>query len=129
MADFRRESNRGDGHSASEHHLALAQDNDQTFRAWLHTGVLLVVLGFAALELAGEPQVGLPIGAAFALIVVASGIVLLVIGRLRFARHRDQNAAERFRPADRAIAVATTLALVIGLASLAMVWLLRASER
>jgi hypothetical protein len=52
-----------------------------------------------------------------------------VIGRLRFARHRDQNAAERFRPADRAIAVATTFALVIGLASLAMVWLLRASER
>src|SRR4051794_35759089 len=127
MTDFRRESDLADGDSAPQHRLALAKDNEQTFQAWLHTGIGLVVLGFAAVGLAGKPQVGLSIGAAFALLVVASGIVLMVIGRLRFVQHRDQIAAERFRPAGRAIGMATALALAIGLASLAMVWLLGAS--
>ncbi len=127
MADFLRESDRVDGLSAPEHRLALSEDYEQTFRAWLHTGISLVVLGFAAAGLAGKPQVGLSIGATFALLVVASGIVFMIIGHLRSVQHRDQITAGRFHPADRAIAVATALALVIGLASLAIVLLLGAS--
>ena len=123
MTDYQRKNDGGDEHSGPQHRLTLA--HEQTFREWLHTGMGLVVLGFAAVGLALEPQVGRPIGAAFALLVVASGIIFMVIGRLRFVPHREQIAAKRLHPADRAISVATALALIIGLASLALVWLLR----
>jgi hypothetical protein len=112
-------------HSAPHHRLAVLEENEAAFRAWVHTGAGLVALSFVAMWLADNAQGRLPAVTAFALLLFASGMALIVTGHVRAGEHRRGIATGRFHPAGRAITVATVLALVIGVASLAMVWLLR----
>jgi putative membrane protein len=103
-------------------HLA----NERTFLAWLRTGVAVVIFGFAIgrfavairelTPLAGRvvPRTGASVWLGAGAIV--AGVVLTLVGTLRYRQTRRQLDAGRFEPAGRVIDVAGALTAVFGIA-------------
>jgi putative membrane protein len=103
-------------------HLA----NERTFLAWLRTGVAVVIFGFAIgrfavairelSPLAGRavPRTGVSVW--FGAAAIAGGVLLTLVGTLRYRRTRQQLEEGRFEPAGPVIDVAGALTAAFGLA-------------
>jgi putative membrane protein len=110
-----------DPDSRARTHLA----NERTFLAWFRTAIALIALGIAADQFLTRDLVpGVPLVRALATLLVASGILLVVIGAWRYATGRDRIDASDFRPARMSILVTTAAAVLTGVIAIAFVWLL-----
>ena len=114
---------RADPDSRARSHLA----NERTFLAWLRTGLALIVVGIGAaqfLDLDRNLIPGLRIVSDFAALLIVVGTLTVIIGRARYMRSCEQIDKAQFHPAGRSITLATGLIAVIGVFSLALVYLL-----
>jgi putative membrane protein len=104
-------------------HLA----NERTFLAWLRTGLALIVVGIGAaqfLELDRNLIPGVRIASDFAAMLILVGTLTVIVGRVRYMQSRDQIDRAQFHPAGRSITTATALIAVIGVLSIALVYLM-----
>ena len=103
-------------------HLA----NERTFLAWVRTGAAIVVFGFAIGRFAiairqlsalqGHPVRTAGISVWLGSFTIASGVLLVVAGLMRYRRTRSQLGAGRFEPAGFVLDLITILTVVFGLA-------------
>ena len=103
-------------------HLA----NERTFLAWVRTGAAIVVFGFAIGRFAiairqlsalqGHPVRTAGISVWLGSFTIASGVLLVVAGLMRYRRTRSQLDAGRFEPAGFVLDLITILTVVFGLA-------------
>ena len=103
-------------------HLA----NERTFLAWVRTGAVIVVFGFAigrfsiairqltALQGHGVRTAGISVWMGSGTIV--AGLVLVVAGLLRYRKNRADLDAGTFEPAGFGLDLLTILTVIIGLA-------------
>src|SRR5829696_5123615 len=113
----------GDPGSRVRSHLA----NERTFLAWLRTGLALIVVGIGAaqfLELDRNLIPGLRTVSDFAALLILVGTLTVILGRARYMQSREQIDRAAFRPAGRSITLATALIVVIGVCSIALVYLM-----
>lgn len=101
-------------------HLA----NERTFLAWLRTGVAVIVFGFAIgrfsamlreVTLPSGTVVGMGVSVWFGTVAVAGGVVLTLVGLLRYRQTRRQLDAGRFEPAGRFIDATGLVTAVFGI--------------
>jgi putative membrane protein len=114
---------RADLDSRARSHLA----NERTFLAWLRTGLALIVVGIGAaqfLELDRNLIPGLRIVSDFAAILIVIGTLTVIVGRARYMQSREQIDRAEFHPAGRSITMATVLIVIIGVFSIALVYLM-----
>src|SRR5215213_7420751 len=113
----------GDLDSRARSHLA----NERTFLAWLRTGLALIVVGIGAaqfLELDRNLIPGLRTVSDFAAILIVIGTLTVIVGRARYMQSREQIDRAEFHPAGRSITMATALIVIIGVFSIALVYLM-----
>ena len=113
----------GDPGSRVRSHLA----NERTFLAWLRTGLALIVVGIGAaqfLELDRNLIPGVRIVSDFAALLILVGTLTVIVGRVRYMQSREQIDRAQFHPAGRSITTATVLIAVIGVLSIALVYLM-----
>ena len=114
---------RADLDSRARSHLA----NERTFLAWLRTGLALIVVGIGAaqfLELDRDLIPGVRIVSDFAAMLILVGTLTVIVGRARYMQSREQIDRAQFHPAGRSITAATALIAVIGVLSIALVYLM-----
>jgi putative membrane protein len=114
---------RADPGSRVRSHLA----NERTFLAWLRTGLSLIVVGIGAaqfLELDRNLIPGVRIVSDFAALLILVGTLTVIVGRVRYMQSREQIDRAQFHPAGRSITAATALIAVIGVLSIALVYLM-----
>ncbi|MBA2538021.1 MAG: DUF202 domain-containing protein [Deltaproteobacteria bacterium] len=109
--------------------LRILQANERTLLAWVRTGLTLMAFGFVVarlivwLRIEHPEQDGSAIGAWLGIAVAAVGTACHVVGALRFVSARrailDGRSIEPGAAAPVAIALAVTLAGVVGVAYLA----------
>jgi putative membrane protein len=109
--------------SRARSHLA----NERTFLAWLRTGLALIVVGIGAaqfLELDLNLIPGVRIVSDFAGVLIVVGTLTVIVGRARYMQNRERIDTAQFQPAGRSVTIATALIAVIGVLSLALVYLM-----
>jgi putative membrane protein len=114
---------RADPDSRARSHLA----NERTFLAWLRTGLALIVVGIGAaqfLELDLNLIPGVRIVSDFAGVLIVVGTLTVIVGRARYMQNRERIDTAQFQPAGRSVTIATALIAVIGVLSLALVYLM-----
>jgi len=89
--------------SAITQHLA----NEQTFLAWLRTGVEIMAFGIVAIKFS------LFASQVMGLVLVGASIVMILLSYIRYYRNVKQLRAQNFGYSGRLVAVAATLILVI----------------
>jgi putative membrane protein len=102
-------------------HLA----NERTFLAWVRTGAAIVVFGFAIGRFSiairqltafqGHPTHSSGLSVWMGAIVIATGVVLVVAGLLRYRKTRAQLEAGQFQPAGFVLDFLTALTVLLGL--------------
>ncbi len=116
---------RADPDTRARTHLA----NERTFLAWLRTGLSLVALGLVTAQfLERDLLPGVPVTTIFSLFLVASGMILTVLGGIHFVHARDEIDAGSFLPSTRATIVGMTVAIIAGVLALALVVLIHFAE-
>jgi putative membrane protein len=103
-------------------HLA----NERTFLAWVRTGVAIVVFGFAIgrfaiamrqlTEFQGHASRTTGLSVWMGTSAMLGGVVMLVVGLLRYRRTRAQLEREAFEPAGFVLDLVTILTVLFGLA-------------
>ncbi len=121
MSDPERKQ-RADPDTRARTHLA----NERTFLAWLRTGLSLIALGLGAAQFL-QPDLlpGFPISTVFAVLLIAGGVALVVVGAVHYTESRAEIDAGSFTPLTRAVIVTAALIGFAGLFTLALVLLLR----
>lgn len=113
---------RPDPDTRARTHLA----NERTFLAWLRTGLSLIALGLGAAQFLQPdllPQ--FPISTVFAVLLIAGGIAMVVVGAVHYNESRAAIDAGSFTPLTRAVIVTAALVGVAGVFTLVLVILLR----
>ena len=103
-------------------HLA----NERTFLAWVRTGAAIVVFGFAIGRFAiairqlsalqGHPVRTAGISVWLGSFTIASGVLLVVAGLMRYRKTRSQLDSGRFEPAGFVLDLIKILKVLFGLA-------------
>jgi putative membrane protein len=109
--------------SRARSHLA----NERTFLAWLRTGLALIVVGIGAAQFLDVDRnliPGLRTVSDFAALLILAGILTVIVGRDRYMQSREQIDRAEFHPAGRSITMATVLIVIIGVFSIALVYLM-----
>jgi len=112
-----------DPDSRARTHLA----NEQTFLAWLRTGLGMIVLGLAAAQFIGIDRnliSGTRAVSDFAAVLIVAGAMIVLTGSRRYFQGRDQIDAAQFIPAGRGVGAATVLVVAVAILSLVLVYLL-----
>lgn len=112
---------RADPDTRARTHLA----NERTFLAWLRTGLSLVALGLVTAQfLERDLLPGVPVTTIFSLFLVASGMLLTILGGIHFIHARNEIDGGAYLPSTRAIIVGMTVAIIAGVLALALVVLI-----
>ncbi len=115
------DQSRADPDSRARTHLA----NERTFLAWFRTGATMIAFGLAASQLLGRDTVsGPPLTRILSTLLALGGTALVLLGAVRYYRGRDAIDDTRFVPASASVAVAAGMAVVAGLISVLVVWLI-----
>jgi putative membrane protein len=103
-------------------HLA----NERTFLAWVRTGVALVVFGFAIgrfaiairqfMQIEGHRVGTLGLSVWFGTVAMCTGVILVLVGWMRYRRTRALIESGRFEPAGFVIDFVGVLIALTGLA-------------
>jgi putative membrane protein len=112
----------GEDSNRARDHLA----NERTFLAWVRTGVAVVVFGFAIgrfaiairqfMQIQGHGSRTAGLSAWFGMIAIIAGVLLTLVGLVRYRRTRAQLESGSFEPAGFAIDLVGILVALIGLA-------------
>lgn len=95
---------------------------ERTFLAWLRTGVALIALGLASAQVGlRDPRLPLVVVMLLAIFLVASGVLCVVVGSLRYNHTVNEAEFGRIRPAGRSTFVVTGLIVVAGLIAMLVV--------
>jgi putative membrane protein len=114
------DQSRADPDSRARTHLA----NERTFLAWFRTGATMIAFGLAASQFLDRETVpGPPLARILATLLALAGTALVLLGAFRYYRGCDAIDDTRFVPASASIAVAAGMAVVAGLLSVLVVWL------
>ena len=113
---------RADPDTRARTHLA----NERTFLAWLRTGLSLIALGLGAAQFL-QPDLlpGFPISTVFAVLLIAGGVAMVVVGAVHYTGNRAEIDAGSFTPLGRAVVVTAALVAFAGFFTLVLVLLLR----
>lgn len=119
-ASDHRAAAKGDPNRARDH---LA--NERTFLAWLRTGIAIVVFGFAigrfaiAMRQIAQSQGGAPrtpeLSVWFGTMAIMAGVLLTLVGLVRFHRTRRELESGQFEPAGFVIDLVGILSALFGL--------------
>lgn len=112
----RPEADRVDPDSRARTHLA----NERTFLAWFRTGVTLIALGLAGAQLLASRSAP-ELVSLLAATVVCAGIVLLVIGRTRYARSRTLIESGSFGPAGMSVDLSVAVFVAAGVLAIVFI--------
>ena len=113
-----------DPDSRARTHLA----NERTFLAWLRTALSLIILGLAAAQFLERRLVaGVSVTAAFAALLVGSGVIMSAAAGMHYTRSRDQIEDGTFRAEVRGVIVAVALVALAGIVALGLVLALQSS--
>jgi len=103
-------------------HLA----NERTFLAWVRTGVAIVVFGFAIgrfaiairqfMQMQGQVSRTAGLSVWFGTIAIIAGVLLTLVGLLRYRKTRAELESETFEPAGFVVDLVATLVGLFGLA-------------
>jgi putative membrane protein len=107
---------RADADSRARTHLA----NERTFLAWFRTGVTLIALGLAAEGLLGSRSAP-ELVSLLAATVAAAGIVLLIVGRARYAKSRRLIDAGNYLPASISVDISVAIFVAAGVLAIALI--------
>src|SRR5580658_379268 len=113
-----------DNSNRARDHLA----NERTFLAWLRTGIAIVVFGFAIgrfaiairqfMEVEGRTTNTTGLTVWFGMIAIIAGVLLTLLGLVRYRQTRAQLDAGNFQPAGFVIDL---VALLVALAGVTLV--------
>jgi len=103
-------------------HLA----NERTFLAWIRTGLAMIVFGFALgrfgvalhqfMEMAGRPQRTTGMSVWFGLVSIVAGVVMVLVGLMRYHITKIQLETGTFKPAGFVIDLIAIVATMLGAA-------------
>ena len=111
-----------DRDSRARTHLA----NEQTFLAWLRTGLSLMAVGLAAAGFLPDDLVpGFPYVRSFAALLVMSGTMMVVYGASRYVRASRQIETGSYDPAGTAIVIIAAIISLLGILAIPLALLLR----
>jgi putative membrane protein len=114
----------GDNPNRARDHLA----NERTFLAWIRTGIAAVVFGFAigrfaiairqwmAMQGQGGSVSTTGISVWFGTTAILGGVLICVVGLVRYRRTREQIDAGNFEPAGFIIDLVAIVTAIFGLA-------------
>jgi len=111
-----------DTDTRAREHLA----NERTFLAWIRTGLAMIVFGFALgrfgvalhqfMQLQGHPQKTTGMSVWFGMISIVAGLVMVLMGLMRYHTTKTQLEAGTFKPAGFVIDVIAVIATLLGAA-------------
>lgn len=108
-----------DADSRARTHLA----NERTYLAWFRTGLTLIAFGLIGGQFLSRDVAG-GLVRVLSTVAVGTGVFLVLVGALRYARSRQLIDAATFRPAGLSIQIATAAAAVAGVLAILFLWLL-----
>ena len=118
---------RGDqpGAPTVRHPQSLARSqmaNERTFLAWLRTGLSMITVGLAAAQFLPRGFVlGIPAVSVMAVLLVAGGVFLAVVGWRHYETSVAALEGREFFPSHRPVAVAAGVVVIVGLIAIALV--------
>ena len=111
-----------DTDTRAREHLA----NERTFLAWIRTGLAMIVFGFALgrfgvalhqfMEMQGRMQKTTGMSVWFGMISIVAGVVMVLMGLMRYRTTKTQLESGTFQPAGFAIDVIAVVATLLGAA-------------